>query len=327
MINLAIVGATGLVGNTFLKVLEEKDYIKIDKFYVFASHKSEGQILSFRGKEYKVMELSEKNLKNKKIDFALFSAGTKVSKDFAPYFKKLGIIVIDNSNAWRMQDDVPLVVPQVNPNDAFINDKIISNPNCSTIQCVLPLYALHDKYILKSVHFCTMQSVSGSGIKGLKDLENTKNGLPPEFYPYAIYNNCLPHIDVFLDNSYTKEEMKMVNETRKIMHLPNLPISATCVRVPVESCHSIDIVAEFEKEFLMTEVLETLKNFPHIIVIDDVKNNIYPINTIAKDKNEVFVGRIRRDLANDKAIRLFVVADNIRKGAATNAIEILEEFL
>lgn len=326
-INLAIVGATGLVGSTFLKVLEEKNYIKINNLYLYASKKSEGNEITFRNKKYSVLLLDERNITGKKIDFALFSAGGSVSKEFAPLFTKTGATVIDNSSAWRMETTVPLVVPQVNPEDINYSLGIISNPNCSTIQCMPPLKALHEKFALKKVIFTTFQAVSGSGIKGLNDLKLTTDNQPPQFYPHPIYNNCLPQIDSFLENGYTKEEMKMVNETRKILHLSDLPISATCVRVPIENSHSVDIYIELEKDFSIEEIRECLTNYPSIIVQDNIEKSIYPLASNATNKDEIFVGRIRRDISSQNAVRLFCVADNIRKGAASNAIEILELFL
>ena len=323
-LNIAVVGATGMVGRTFLKVLTEKDNIKIKNLYFYASSKSAGLSVECKNKEYKVIELNEENIKNKKIDYALFSAGGKISLEYAPIFKKYGAIVIDNSSAFRMEKDVPLVVPQVNKKACFKHNGIIANPNCSTIQCMLPLKALNDKFKLKKVDYVTFQAVSGSGMKGKLDLERTSKGLSPEFYPYPIYNNCLPHIDTFLENGYTKEEMKMVNETRKILELPKLKVTATCVRVPVENSHSIEIHAQLKKNFKMEDVYSCLNNFENIKVVDDPKNNLYPICTMATGNDYVYVGRIRRDLFNKKAIHIFCVADNIRKGAASNAIEILE---
>lgn len=325
--NLAIVGATGLVGGTFLKVLEEKENINIDKIYFYASKKSAGKIIVFRDKDYKVIELTEKNIKNKKIDFALFSAGGSTSKAFAPVFVKFGATVIDNSSAFRMEKEVPLIVPQVNAEDAYVNKGIISNPNCSTIQCMLPLKALDNEFKLKKVNYVTFQAVSGSGIKGIIDLEKTTKKEAPEFYPYPIFNNCLPHIGSFLENGYTEEEIKMINETKKILKNPSLKITATCVRVPIIHSHSVDISAEFEKEVDLEKAKNLLAGFNGIKLIDDIKNNVYPIATMAIGKDEVLVGRVRKDLDNPNLLHMFCVADNIRKGAASNAVEILELFL
>lgn len=324
--NIAIVGATGLVGSTFLKVLAEKN-IAINKLFCFASAKSKGKKILFKGKDYPIIVLEGKNIKNKKIDFALFSAGGEVSKKFASVFVELGAVVIDNSSAFRMQKDVPLIVPQVNIKAAFKNKGIIANPNCSTIQCMAPLKALHDAFVLKNVNFTTYQAVSGSGIKGLTDLKATSKGQTPAFYPHPIFNNCLPHIGNFLENGYTEEEMKMVNETRKILQISNLSVSATCVRVPIENSHSVQIEAEFEKEPSKEQVFKLLKEFDSIVLVDDIKNNVYPLANLASGSDKIYVGRVRLDLFNSHIVHMFCVADNIRKGAASNAVEILEELI
>lgn len=321
---VAIIGATGLVGSTFLKVLEERNF-NIDEIYLFASKKSAGKTLNFKGKKYLVEELTENSF-NRGIDIALFSAGGDISKKFAPIAAERGCLVIDNSSAWRMDDSVPLVVPEVNSNAAFKNHNIIANPNCSTIQCMLPLKALSDKYGLKRVIFNTYQAVSGSGQKGILDLTNGLKGKKPKNYPHPIVNNCLPHIDIFLDNGYTKEEIKMVNETRKILELPNLKITATCVRVPVFNSHSVSITAELETDFELNEVRTIFSNYPGIILIDSPENNEYPLASKATGHDEIFVGRVRRDFSAPKSINLWVVGDNIRKGAATNAVQIAELF-
>ena len=327
MINLTIVGATGLVGSTFLKVLEEKSYIKIDNLYLFASKKSKGKKIVFRNKNYVVEELNKKNITNKKIDYALFSAGAEISKKFAPIFKKQNTVVIDNSSAFRMHKKVPLIVPQVNFDEIKPECKIIANPNCSTIQCMAPLKALDKLFELKEVVFSTYQAVSGSGIKGLKDLALNKKGLKSQFYPYKIYENVLPHIDKFLENGFTKEEMKMVNETKKILNLKKLKVNATCVRIPISYCHSVSVFAKFKKEVDINLAKNALKNFKGITLLDDTQKNIYPMPINALGTDSVYVGRVRKDLSNKKALSFFVVADNIRKGAASNAIEILEEIL
>ncbi|MGL4867351.1 MAG: aspartate-semialdehyde dehydrogenase, partial [Cetobacterium sp.] len=239
MYNIAIVGATGLVGGTFLKVLEERD-LPINKLYVFASARSAGKEIIFKGKKLIIEELTENSF-DREIDIALFSAGGDISKKFAPIASEKGVIVIDNSSAWRMDKNVPLVVPEVNPEEIFKNNGIIANPNCSTIQSVVPLKVIDDLYTIKRVVYSTYQAVSGSGIKGIEDLENGLKGEKPKNYPHPIVNNCLPHIDSFLENGYTKEEEKMINETRKILGKENLPITATCVRVPVVNGHSVSI--------------------------------------------------------------------------------------
>lgn len=322
---LAIVGATGLVGRTALKVLEEKN-LPISEYVFFASSRTAGNKIKFLGKEYIVRELNENSF-DEGFDFAIFSAGGETAKKFAPIAVSKGCIVIDNSSAFRMEKDVPLVVPEVNPEDIKWNKGIIANPNCSTIQAVVPLKPLDEKYKIKRIVYSTYQAVSGAGQKGLDDLRNTLKGLPPNKFPYEICNNCLPHIDVFTDNGYTKEEIKMINETRKILHNEKLRVTATTVRVPVENCHSESINVEFEKEFDLQELKELLKNSKGIIIKDDIKNNIYPLATEASGFDEVFVGRIRRDESIESGINMWVVADNVRKGAATNAIQILEELI
>lgn len=319
---LAIVGATGLVGRSFIKVLEERR-LPIKEYGLFASKKSAGKIMNILGKDYKVKELTESSF-DEGFDFALFSAGGDTAKKYAPIASKNGCTVIDNSSAFRMDDDVPLVVPEVNFDDALKNNGIIANPNCSTIQAMLPLKALDDKYIIKRVIYSTYQAVSGAGRYGLEDLENTDNSKPLKKFPYPIYNNCLPHIDIFLDNGYTKEEMKMINETKKILHKPNLNVTATTVRVPVSNSHSESINVEFEKSFEINDLLDTLKSFPNIVLVDNPKENLYPMAINATGHDEVFVGRVRRDNSVPSGVNLWVVADNIRKGAATNAVQIVE---
>lgn len=326
MIKCAIVGATGLVGQTFLKVLEEKK-LKIDEYELFASSKSDGKKVRFMDKEYTVQELTKDSFKNTKFDYALFSAGGNISKEYIPIAVENGCIVIDNSSYFRMHDDVPLVVPEVNEEDIFKNKGIISNPNCSTIQAMLPIKALNDEYTISRIVFSTYQAVSGAGNAGINDLVNTRNGSGPNKFPYSITDNCIPHIDIFLENNYTKEEMKMIEESRKILHEPNLAITATCVRVPVLNCHSESINIEFEDEFNIEDIIETLSNYPGIRVVDDIKDNLYPINELANGIDTVLVGRIRRDFSVKNGLNLWVVADNVRKGAASNAIQILERIL
>ena len=324
MITCAIVGATGLVGSTFLKVLEEKQ-LPIDEYYLFASEKSKGKKVTFMDNEYVVEELTHE-VPKRGFTYALFSAGGSISKEFAKEFVNYGTTVIDNSSAFRMDEDVPLIVPEVNFND-IKEAKLIANPNCSTIQAMLPLYVLNEKYKLKRVVFSTYQAVSGAGKKGIDDLINTSYGFKETKFPHKIYNNCLPHIDVFEDSGYTKEEIKMINESRKILHLPKLNITATCVRVPVMNSHSESINVEFENIFNMEELKQELSRFNGIVVLDDPKFNIYPLNTFADGKDEVFVGRIRQDESVISGINMWVVADNIRKGAASNAVQILEKLL
>ncbi len=324
-VNVAIVGATGMVGRTFIKVLEERNF-PINNLYLFASKRSCGMKLECFGKEYIVEELTEDSFK-RDIDIALFSAGGEISKKFAPIAKADGVIVIDNSSAWRMDQDVPLIVPEVNPEDIEWQSGIIANPNCSTIQAVVPLKFLNEKFKIKRVVYSTYQAVSGSGVQGLEDLEKGLQGLPTEKYPHQIAFNCLPHIDVFMENGYTKEEVKMIQETRKILHDESLRVTATTVRVPVRHGHSIAVNLEFEKSFELTEVYDTLENAEGIIVKDDVTKNIYPMAIDAEGTDEVYVGRIRRDFSVENGINMWIVADNIRKGAATNTVQIAELLL
>ncbi len=324
-LKLAIVGATGLVGMSVIKVLEEKK-LPIKSYSLFASKKSAGQKISILGKEYVVEELNENSF-DSGFDYAIFSAGGDVSKKYAPIAAQKGCIVVDNSSTFRMDNNVPLVVPEVNFEDCYSHNGIIANPNCSTIQAMLPLKALDDKYKIKRIVYSTYQAVSGAGKSALDDLANRDNSKPLKKFPYPIFNNCLPHIDIFLDNGYTKEEMKMINETRKILHRPDLKITATTVRVPVSNSHSESINVEFEKQYELQDLIQTLKDFPNIIVQDDIKNNIYPMPINATGHDEVFVGRIRRDESVESGVNLWVVADNIRKGAASNAVQIIEKLI
>lgn len=321
--NVAIVGATGMVGRKFIDVLQERNF-PISNLYLFASSKSKGTRIDFKGSTYEVEELKEENIKNKKIDFALFSAGGDVSKAFAPVFASYGAVVIDNSSAWRMDPEVPLVVPEVNPEDIKMNKGIIANPNCSTIQAVVALKPLYDKYGISRIVYSTYQAVSGAGMRGYTDLLEGYKGTPPKKFSHPIAGNVLPHIDVFTDNGYTKEEMKMVNETRKILHDDALRITATTVRVPVFYGHSESINVELKKDFIIEDVFEIYKNANGIILKDDVKNEVYPMPIDAAGRDEVYVGRIRRDFSVEHGLNLWVVADNIRKGAASNAVQIAE---
>lgn len=324
MVKCAIVGATGLVGSTFLKVLEEKK-LNIDEFYLFASSKSKGKKVTFMSKEYIVNELTHE-VPKQAFDYALFSAGGSISKEYAKEFVENGTTVIDNSSAFRMDEDVPLIVPEVNF-ESIKNSKLIANPNCSTIQAVLPLFVLNKKYGIKRIVFSTYQAVSGAGKKGIDDLVNTEKGLPPKKFPHKIYNNCLPHIDSFDESGYTKEELKMINETKKILNAPDLNITATCVRVPVNNCHSESINVELNSPFDLEILKQDLSKFKGIVVLDDPKFNIYPLNAFADGKDDVFVGRLRKDYSVEHGVNMWVVADNIRKGAASNAVQILEKLL
>ncbi len=322
---IAIVGATGLVGRTFLKILEEKNFSNFE-YKLFCSKRSAGTVINFFGKDYIAEELTDSSF-DEGFDFALFSAGGDTSKHFSPIAASKGCIVIDNSNAFRMEKNVPLVVPEVNPDDLSWNEGIIANPNCSTIQAVVVLKPLDVKYKIKRIVYSTYQAVSGAGIKGLDDLLNKNSGDNLKKFPHQIYNNCLPHIDVFEEDGYTKEEHKMINETRKILGRQDIAITATTVRVPVENCHGESINVEFENDFDLGDILNILSSAPGVIVKDDVSQNIYPLETEVNGHDEVYVGRIRRDFSQPNSLNLWVVADNIRKGAATNAIQILEKLI
>ena len=322
---VAIVGSTGLVGRTVLKVLEEKNFTNCT-YTLFSSKKSAGTKLQFLGQNYIIQELTEDSF-NFNFDYAIFCAGGSVSKKFAPIAVSKGCTVIDNSSIFRMDKDVPLVVPEVNPEKIFENKGIIANPNCSTIQAVIALKPLDDKYKIKRIVYSTYQAVSGAGKAGIEDLENGIKGMAPQKFPYPIFNNCLPHIDVFMPDGYTKEEYKMINETRKILNKPYLPITATAVRVPVKNCHSESINIEFRTNFDIYDVKMLLQNSPGIILVDDVEKNYYPLATKADGYDDVFVGRIRRDYSVPYGINLWVVADNLRKGAASNAVQILEKLI
>jgi aspartate-semialdehyde dehydrogenase len=321
--NVAVVGATGMVGKKFLEVLKERNF-PIDNLYLYASSRSAGKILIYDGKEIVVEELKEDNIKNKKIDIALFSAGASTSKEYAPIFAQYGAVAIDNSSAWRMDPEVPLVVPEVNPEDILWNKGIIANPNCSTIQAVVALKPLHEKYGIDRIVYSTYQAVSGAGVGGYKDLEEGMKGIAPEKFPQPIAGNVIPHIDVFLENGYTKEEMKMVEETRKILHDDSLRITATAVRVPVFYGHSESINVEFRKDYELNDIFELFSNSLGIILRDNLDELIYPTPLESEGHDEVYVGRIRRDFSLNNGLNMWVVADNIRKGAASNAVQIAE---
>lgn len=328
---LALVGSTGVVGRIVRKVLEEKN-LPIDKYKFFSSKKSAGSKIIFNNEEYVVEELTEESF-NEKFDYAIFTAGAKVSEKYAPIAVQNKCTVIDNSSFYRMDNSVPLIVPEVNMKEAKYNNGIISNPNCSTIQAVVALAPLDKKYNIKRIVYSTYQAVSGAGIGGIQDLENgIENYICSSKYvlqkfPYQIFNNCIPHIDDFTSDGYTKEEHKMINETRKILNKPNLPITATTVRVPVINSHCESINVEFENDFDVNELIDVLKNSSGIVIKDDVNNNIYPMPIISNEHDEVYVGRIRRDYSVKSGINLWVVADNTRKGAASNAVQILEQMI
>lgn len=324
--NIAVVGCTGMVGRKFIEVLEEKK-LNVENYYMFASSKSAGSTVTLLGKDYTVIELKEENIVGKKIDIALFSAGGSVSLEYAPIFKREGAIVIDNSSAWRMNDEVPLVVPEVNEQDILKHNGIIANPNCSTIQAMLVLKPLDDAFKIKRVVYSTYQAVSGAGVAGYNDLENGIKGESPKKFPVAIFSNCIPQIDVFLDNGYTKEEEKMIKETRKILHRPDMKITATTVRVPVFNGHSESINIEFEKPVTRKSAMEVLSKAEGVIVKDDTLNAVFPTTLDANGNDNVWVGRIREDESVENGINLWCVADNIRKGAASNAVQIAERII
>lgn len=319
---IAVVGATGLVGRKILQILSERQF-PVSELFPVASLKSVNNKITFKNKEYKIISIE--NAISKKPDIAIFSAGSDISLKFAPKFAEKGTFVIDNSSAWRMDKTKKLIVPEINADILTENDKIIANPNCSTIQLVMALSPLHKKYKIKRIVVSTYQSITGSGKKAVDQLKNERSGLGSEkLYPYQIDLNTLPHCDVFLENDYTKEEMKLVNETHKIFEDDTIQVSATAVRVPVVGGHSESVNVEFKNNIEIEEVKEILRGTKGIIVSDDVKNNIYPMPIYAQNKDEVFVGRIRKDLFIEKALNMWIVADNIRKGAATNAVQIAE---
>jgi aspartate-semialdehyde dehydrogenase len=322
IMKVAVVGATGLVGTQMIRVLEERDF-PVTEFLPVASEKSVGKKVMFRNKDYSVIGMQD--AVDQKPILAIFSAGSGTSKTWAPKFAAVGTTVIDNSSAWRMEPDIKLVVPEVNAHVLSKTDKIIANPNCSTIQMVVALAGLHKAYKVKRIVVSTYQSVTGTGKKAVDQLMNERQGIQGEMaYPHRIDLNALPHIDIFLENGYTKEEMKMVDETRKIMEDDSIRVTATTVRIPVIGGHSEAVNVEFEKEFNLTEVRRILEGTPGVIVMDDPSKNIYPMPIISHNHDEVFVGRLRRDESQPKTLNMWVVSDNLRKGAATNAIQIAE---
>lgn len=319
---IAVVGATGLVGNQMLAVLDERKF-KFDELLLVASERSIGKKMEYKGKTYSVIGMQD--AVNEKPDIALFSAGGSTSLEWAPKFAEAGTIVIDNSSAWRMSPDHKLVVPEINGKELTNQDKIIANPNCSTIQMVMALAPLHEKYKIKRVVVSTYQSVTGTGKAAVDQMINERKGIEGSMaYPHRIDMNVLPHIDVFLDNLYTKEEMKMVNETRKILGDNTIALTATAVRLPVMGGHSEAVNVEFEKPYELSDIPGLLETMPGVIIQDDVANNVYPMPLNAHNRDEVFVGRIRRDESIENGLNMWIVADNLRKGAATNTIQIAE---
>jgi aspartate-semialdehyde dehydrogenase len=322
---LAVVGATGLVGQEILKVLEERSF-PFDELYLVASAKSIGQPMTFKGKEYKVKGIEE--VCKLVPDVAIFSAGGSTSLEWAPKYAEAGSIVIDNSSAWRMDPTKKLIVPEINGHVLGIDDRIIANPNCSTIQMVMALAPLHVKYGIKRIVVSTYQSVTGTGKDAVQQMMDERKGVEgTKVYPHPIDMNALPHIDTFLDNGYTKEEMKMVNETRKIMGDNTIGVTSTTVRIPSIGGHSEAVNVEFKEDFNISEIRSILASTPGVIVQDDPKNNIYPMPINSKGRDEVFVGRLRRDESQPNTLNMWIVADNLRKGAATNAVQIAEFML
>ena len=314
--NVAIVGATGLVGNTFIKVLEEYKF-PVKSMKLLASAKSAGKQLKFNDELITVEELMESSFDG--IDIAFFSAGGEVARIYGPIAASKGVRVIDNSSAFRADENIGLVIPEVNFDDYKLNN-IIANPNCSTIQVVIPLKAIQDAYGIKRIVYSTYQAVSGSGQKGINDLSNSLEGKPCVFYPHDISKTCIPEIDSFLESGYTKEEMKMVNETKKILHNNDAKISATCIRVPVSNGHGVSVMLETNKQFDIEHVKKVLSNYENVIVVDDGVNHKYPTSVLAENTDYVYVGRIRRDLSCDNGLLFYCVADNVRRGAASNAV-------
>lgn len=319
---VAVVGATGMVGNVMLRVLEERNF-PITELIPVASERSVGKTIDYKGKPYKIVSLDD--AVSMKPDVALFSAGGNTSLEWAPKFAEAGTTVIDNSSAWRMDLDKKLVVPEINASQLTKNDKIIANPNCSTIQMVMALAPLHNTYKIKRLVVSTYQSISGTGVKAVKQLENELAGIKGEMaYPYPIHKNALPHCDVFEENGYTKEEMKLVRETQKILDDKTIAVTATAVRIPTSGGHSESVNVEFENDFEITEIRTLLSKTPGITLQDNPDINLYPMPIYAHGKDDVFVGRIRRDNSQPNTLNMWIVSDNLRKGAATNAIQIAE---
>ena len=319
---VAVVGATGMVGQVRLKVLAERDF-PITELLPVASEKSVGKKVTYKDKEYTIISLADAVAA--KPEIAIFSAGGGTSLEWAPKFAENGTTVVDNSSAWRMDPTKKLVIPEINASELTKEDKIIANPNCSTIQLLMALKPLHDKYTIKRAVVSTYQSITGTGVKAVQQLENEYEDKEGEMaYPYPIHRNALPHCDVFQDNGYTKEEMKLTNETKKILGDDSVSVTATAIRIPVVGGHSESVNLEFENDFEESEVRKILNDFPGVTVQDNPDTNTYPMPIYAEGKNDVFVGRIRRDYSQPNSLNLWVVADNLRKGAATNAVQIAE---
>lgn len=323
MTKLAVVGATGLVGTKMLETLDRKE-IPFNELVLFSSARSAGQKIEFKGKTYTVQELTDEAA-SEHFDYVLMSAGGGTSEHFAPLFEQAGAIVIDNSSQWRMTEDVVLVVPEVN--EPHFTRGIIANPNCSTIQSVVPLKVLQDAFGLSRVAYTTYQAVSGSGVKGKRDLSEGANGKAPEAYPHPIYNNVLPHIDVFLENGYTKEEQKMIDETRKILNDKDLKVTATCVRVPVQDSHSVEMDVTLNQDTTVEAIQELFDKDDRVVLVDNPAKNEYPLAIHSTGKDDVFVGRIRRDDTLDNTFHVWCTSDNLLKGAALNAVQVLEQVL
>jgi aspartate-semialdehyde dehydrogenase len=322
MMKTAVVGATGMVGSTMIKVLEERNF-PVSEFIPAASERSVGKEVIFRGKSVRVV--SVRDAVEAKPEFAIFSAGASTSREWAPEFAKNGTVVIDNSSFWRMYKEIPLVVPEINSHVIKKGDRIIANPNCSTIQMVMALAPLHRKYNIKRLVVATYQSVTGTGVKAVAQMENERQGVKGEMaYPHPIDMNCFPHGGSFQPDGYTTEEQKLVDETRKILEDPSIQVTATVVRIPVVGGHSEAVNVEFGNDFEVDEVKRLLGDFPGVVVYDDPSQNMYPMPLMAYNRDEVFVGRIRRDFSKEKCLNLWIVSDNIRKGAATNAVQIAE---
>ena len=321
MTRLAVAGATGLVGRNMLQTLDRKN-IPYDELVLFSSARSAGTEIEFLGKTYTVQELTDEAA-SEHFDYVLMSAGGSTSAHFSPIFEQAGAIVIDNSSQWRMTDGIDLIVPEVN--EPVLDRQIIANPNCSTIQSVVPLKVLQEAYGLQRVAYTTYQAVSGSGVKGKEDLAEGANGREPQAYPHPIYNNVLPHIDIFLEDGYTKEEQKMIDETRKILHDDHLKVTATCVRVPVQDSHSVHMSVTLNNEATVESIQSLFEKDNRVVLIDNPEKNEYPLAIHSTGKDEIFVGRIRRDESLDNTFHVWCTSDNLLKGAALNAVQILEQ--